>query len=114
MFFNRLMGASEANQGEIITKVQDNLWQSNRGTLYRMVEPDLCQSSTGVYYRKTGLNVYGSDGHWFSSLDVFDNPPSAVSDKKQAEYENNVKTGAIGCLKVIALLAAVVVFLGVR
>lgn len=42
MFFNRLMDASEANQGEIITKVQDNLWQSNRGTLYRMVEPDLC------------------------------------------------------------------------
>jgi len=109
------MGASEANQGEIVTKVKDNLWQSNRGTLYWMVEPDLCQSSTGVYYRKTGLNVYGSDGNWFSSLDVFDDKPNPpVSAKKQAEYDKNVKTGGYGCLTVIVLFVLLVAYVGSR
>ncbi len=72
MFFKRLMGASPENQGEVITKVNENLWQSTtRGTLFWLVDPELCQSSTGVYFRRNGLNVYGSDGTWFSSLDVF-------------------------------------------
>ena len=69
MFFNRLMGISETNHGEVVTQVEDNLWQSNRGTLFWMVEPDLCLASDGTLYRQTGLNVFGSDGNWFTALD---------------------------------------------
>ncbi len=53
----------------MVTQVEDNLWQSNRGTLFWMVEPDLCLASDGTLYRQTGLNVFGSDGDWFTALD---------------------------------------------
>lgn len=69
MFFNRLVGASEANQGEMVRKIQGNLWQSSQGTLFWMVAPDLSQSSQGVYFFRNGWTVHGSDGSRFYSLD---------------------------------------------
>ncbi len=102
MFFKRLMGVSQANRGEVVTQVEDNLWQSTpNGTLFWLVEPDLCQSSTGVYFRRSGLNVYGSDGTWNSSLDVHETSRPKRSTSAVASF--NGKHTAIGCLTVMLL-----------
>lgn len=108
MFFKRLMGISQANQGEVINQVEDNLWQSTpNGTLFWLVEPGLCQSSTGVYYRRSGLNVYGSDGTWYSSLDVQENPSPKRSISAAASSQGGKHT-AIGCLTVMLLFALLI------
>jgi hypothetical protein len=98
------MGISLANQGEVVTQVEDNLWQSTpSGTLFWLVAPDLCQSSTGVYFRRSGLNVYGSDGTWFSSLDERETQRSKRPTAAVPAF--NGKHTAIGCLTALLLFA---------
>ena len=68
MFFKRLFGISESNQGEVLTKVSDRTWVSSTGETINKVSDDVSISSNGTTYTRTGSAVVGSDGSLFTSL----------------------------------------------
>lgn len=68
MFFKRLLGISESNQGEVLTKVSDRTWVSSTGETINKVSDDVSISSNGTTYVKTGSTVVGSDGSLFTNL----------------------------------------------
>ncbi len=68
-FFKRLLGISESNSGEVLTKVSDQTWVSSTGEVINRVSDGVSVSSKGTVYTRTGDNtVVGSDGSLFTSL----------------------------------------------
>lgn len=68
-FFKRLLGISDSNHGEILTKVSDQSWVSTNGDVINQVSDDVSVSSKGtVYTRVTDNTVVGSDGSLFTSM----------------------------------------------
>ncbi len=69
-FFKRLLGISEKNQGEVLTRVSDQTWTSTTGRVINQVSPNLAVSSDGVTYTRTGSNIVnGTDGSLYMSMD---------------------------------------------
>ena len=67
--FKRLLGISDGNRGEILTKVSDQTWVSTNGDVINQVSDDLSVSSKGTVYNRVSDNtVVGSDGSLFTSL----------------------------------------------
>lgn len=67
-FFKRLLGITETNYGEILTKVGERTWVSSSGETINQVNEDVSISSNGTVYTKTGSTVVGSDGSLYTSL----------------------------------------------
>lgn len=68
-FFKRLLGISDRNQGEVLTKVSDQTWVSTNGDVINQVSDDVSVSSKGTVYTRVSDNtVVGSDGSLFTSL----------------------------------------------
>ena len=66
-FFKRLLGISESNHGEILTKVGDQTWVSTTGEVINQVSDNVSVSSNGTVYTRTGEStVVGSDGSLFT------------------------------------------------
>lgn len=62
-FFKRLLGISDRNQGEVLTKVSDQTWVSTNGDVINQVSDDVSVSSKGTVYTRVSDNtVVGSDG----------------------------------------------------
>lgn len=68
-FFKRLLGISESNRGEVLTKVSDETWISSSGEVINQVSDDVSVSSKGtVYTRTSDTTVVGSDGSLFTAI----------------------------------------------
>jgi hypothetical protein len=68
-FFKRLLGISESNRGEILTKVSDQTWVSTNGDVINQVSDNVSLSANGTVYTRVSDNtVVGSDGSLFTSL----------------------------------------------
>jgi len=68
-FLKRLLGISDRNQGEVLTKVSDQTWVSTNGDVINQVSDDVSVSSKGTVYTRVSDNtVVGSDGSLFTSL----------------------------------------------
>ncbi len=68
-FFKRLLGISDSNYGEILTKVSDQSWVSTNGDVINQVSDDVSVSSKGTVYTRVSDNtVVGSDGSLFTSM----------------------------------------------
>jgi hypothetical protein len=68
-FFKRLLGISESNLGEILTKVSDQTWVSTKGEVINQVSDGVSVSSNGtVYTRTSDTTVVGTDGSVYTSL----------------------------------------------
>jgi hypothetical protein len=68
-FFKRLLGISDNNHGEILTKVSDQTWVSTNGDVINQVSDDVSVSAKGTVYTRVSDNtVVGSDGSLFTSL----------------------------------------------
>lgn len=67
--FKRLFGISDANHGEILTKVSDQTWISTNGEVINRVDDDVSVSTKGTIYNRVSDNtVVGSDGSVFTSI----------------------------------------------
>ncbi len=68
-FFKRLLGISDGNRGEILTKVSDQTWVSTNGDVINQVSDDVSVSAKGTVYTRVSENtVVGSDGSLFTNL----------------------------------------------
>lgn len=68
-FFKRLLGISDSNRGEILTKVSDRTWVSSNGDVINQVSDDVSVSAKGTVYTRVSDNtVVGTDGSLFTSL----------------------------------------------
>jgi hypothetical protein len=68
-FFKRLLGISDGNHGEILTKVSDRTWVSTNGDVINQVNDDVSVSAKGTVYTRVSDNtVVGSDGSMFTSI----------------------------------------------
>ena len=68
-FFKRLLGISDSNRGEILTKVSDQTWVSTTGDVINQISPDVSVSSNGTVYTRTGdSTVVGSDGSLYTAI----------------------------------------------
>jgi hypothetical protein len=67
--FKYLLGISDSNRGEILTKVSDQTWVSTSGDVINHVSDDVSVSAKGMVYTRVSDNtVVGSDGSLFTSL----------------------------------------------
>ncbi len=67
--FNRLFGITEANRGEVFTKVSDETWVTSKGEVIQKVSDDVSISSKGtVYTQISDCTVVGSDGSVFNAI----------------------------------------------
>lgn len=68
-FFKRLLGISDGNRGEVLTKVGDQTWVSTSGDVINQVSEDVSVSAKGTVYTRVSDNtVVGSDGSLFTNL----------------------------------------------
>ncbi len=68
-FFKRLLGISDGNHDEILTKVSDRIWVSTNGDVINQVNDDVSVSAKGTVYTRVSDNtVVGSDGSMFTSI----------------------------------------------
>lgn len=68
-FFKRLLGLSESNRNEILTKVSDQTWVSTSGEVINQVSDGVSVSTNGnVYTRTSDTTVVGSDGSLFTAI----------------------------------------------
>lgn len=68
-FFKRLLGISERNHNEILTKVSDRTWVSTTGDVINHVSDNVSVSTKGTVYTRTSDNtVVGSDGSLFTDV----------------------------------------------
>lgn len=68
-FFKRLLGISENNQGEVLTRVSPTTWVSTSGEVLNQVDDHMAVSPSGTVYRRVGSTVVGSDGSLFYGQD---------------------------------------------
>ncbi len=67
--FKRLLGISDSNHGEILTKVSDQTWVSTKGEVINQVSDGVSVSTNGtVYTRTSDTTVVGSDGSLFTAI----------------------------------------------
>ncbi len=68
-FIKRLLGISDSNNREILTKVSDQTWVSTNGDVINQVSDDVSVSTKGTVYTRVSDNtVVGSDGSLLASL----------------------------------------------
>jgi hypothetical protein len=68
-FFKRLLGISDKNRNEILTKVDDHIWVSTNGEVINQVTDEISVSSKGTIYTSTSDNtVVGSDGSLYMDI----------------------------------------------
>jgi hypothetical protein len=68
-FFKRLLGISESNHNEILTKVSDRTWVTTTGDVITQVNDHVSVSTKGTVYTRTSDNtVVGSDGSLFTDV----------------------------------------------